>query len=102
MARLRMQCSNLNHHLCLRYLKDNPKCDCGHSVEDTEHYLLRCTQFNDIRNETLATLDLQLDLETCLYGNPEMNERNNKKLCNTVISFISRSKRFYNNEQADQ
>ena len=39
MARLRMQCSNLNHHLCLRFIKDDPKCQCGHDVENSEHFL---------------------------------------------------------------
>ena len=98
MARLRMQCSNLNHHLCLRFIKDDPKCQCGHDIENSEHFLFHCSEFDNIRNDTLATIDLELDLRTCLYGNPELTDSDNKKICNVVMSYIARSKRFFNGD----
>ena len=93
LARLRMQCSNLNHHLCLRYLGDDPSCKCGHELEDVEHYLLECSEYTDIRNSTLATLPYDLDVKTCLYGNQELDASDNRKICRTMISYIYQSNR---------
>ena len=58
LARLRMLCSNLNHHKCLRYLSDDPTCKCGHHMEDIKHYLFECSEYSNIRNSTLNTLPI--------------------------------------------
>ena len=93
-ARLRMKCSNLNHHLCLRYLSDSAKCECGHDTEDIKHFLFECQEYRNIRNNTLSKLPYLLTVNICLHGDPKLSPSANKEICNTVISFINKTKRF--------
>ena len=42
-ARLRTDCSTLNHHLYSKNIMDIPLCNCGR-VETTKHYLFECIE----------------------------------------------------------
>ena len=90
-ARLRMNCSDLNHHLYLRHLQEDQTCQCGHPVEDTEHFLKNCPLYNEARE-----LYLPVDIPTniLLYGNDELNYDGNKDIFESVNKFIIHSERF--------
>ena len=47
-ARLRLECSSLNHHLYRKNLVESPLCSCG-VPEPNSHFLLSCANYNDIR-----------------------------------------------------
>ena len=55
-ARLRTNGCSLNQHLFSKNLIDNPLCICG-SVEDTDHYLLTCNRFSNLRQELFNKVD---------------------------------------------
>ena len=46
MAKLRMQCSNLNGHLYSMKIFDSPACSCGFVNENEFHFLLVCLLSN--------------------------------------------------------
>ena len=48
-ARLRMEMSQLNAHLFQIQKADSPACPCGHSVENTRHFILFCPEFTHHR-----------------------------------------------------
>ena len=54
-SRLRTGCRFLNSHLCAKHLIDSPLCICG-EVEDTNHYLLQCDRYADLRRDFLNTI----------------------------------------------
>ena len=55
-----------------RNLCASPLCSCG-SIENTEHYLLHCFKYNDIRRTTIHTLTDYTDINIALllYGLPD-------------------------------
>ena len=48
-ARLRNNCSNLNHDLFINHLKPNSICYCGNDIEDAEHYFFKCQKYAEQR-----------------------------------------------------
>ena len=48
-ARLRNNCSNLNHDLFINHLKPISNCDCGDDVEDAEQYFFKCQRYVEQR-----------------------------------------------------
>ena len=50
-ARLRLQCSDLRADLYRVNLTDTPTCECGTADEDAHHYLLKCPNYSDLREE---------------------------------------------------
>ena len=54
-TRLRTSCSSLNQHLFSKNIVDSPLCACG-SIEDTNHYLFNCVQYNDIRQQLINSI----------------------------------------------
>ena len=57
MARLRLKCSSLKDHLFQKNIIDSGLCTCG-KIETTAHYLLHCSNYIFIRNETIQTLSM--------------------------------------------
>jgi hypothetical protein len=53
-ARLRMQCSSLNHHLFRTNIVNSPFCQCG-ATETTAHFLLHCSRHNATRLRYIHT-----------------------------------------------
>lgn len=94
-TRLRMNSSSLNEHLFLRNLIDSPNCTCG-QVESTQHFLLHCNKYNQIRAETLYTINynLPVNVKLLLYGSDQLTLDQNINVFKIVQSFIVRSKRF--------
>ena len=60
LTRLRLNFSHLNEHKSRHNFKDtiNPMCSCSFEPETTDHYLLRCKLYIDLR------LDLLIDMHT--------------------------------------
>ena len=56
-ARLRLKCSSLKDHLFQKNIIDSGLCTCG-KIETTAHYLLHCSNYIFIRNETIQTLSM--------------------------------------------
>ena len=96
-AQLRLRCSKLNSHLFALHVIDSPACICGHDNEDSEHFLLYCALYDNIRPLLIHTLhDLiegqHLNIDTLLNGNNDY--ATNCKIFQAVHSFLSESNRF--------
>ena len=84
----------------------SPICSCGSEEETTDHYLLRCPLFRNPRVALLSTIhDLYPDAtfrnipdvdlsHILLYGDPSLNDSQNKALILATICFVNQSKRF--------
>ena len=69
--------------------------ECG-EIEDTEHYLLNCYHYQNLREELLNTVTTycQPTLNVLLYGNANLSESENKTIFSAVQEFILKTKRF--------
>ena len=97
-AQLRLGCSKLNSHLFALHVIDSPACICGFNNEDSEHFLLYCPLYADIRQpflHLLATLidNRHLNTETLLYGNDDYDLKTNVKIFEAVQTFLFESNR---------
>ena len=94
-SRLRTGCSSLNSHLYAKHLIDSPSCICG-EVEDTNHYLLQCDRYADLRRDMLNTITTFCTptFNTLIWGNSELSLESNKEIFLSVQNFILKSKRF--------
>ena len=94
-SRLRTGCSSLNSHLYAKHLIDSPLCICG-EVEDTNHYLLQCDRYADLRRDMLNTITTFCPptFNTLIWGNSELSLESNKEIFLSVQNFILKSKRF--------
>ena len=88
-TRLRTSCSTLNQHLFSRNIIVHPNCICG-AIEDTNHFLLECYLFQNLRQEMITTVS-EIAL---LFGNPNLRNEANESIFLAVQSFISKTKRF--------
>ena len=87
--------SSLNQHLFSKNIVDSPLCDCG-LIEDTTHYLLNCTRYNNIRQQMFNSVSrfCSPTLHTLLRGNSNLTNEQNKSIMIAVQEFITRSGRF--------
>ena len=76
-TRLRLGCSSLNYDLFKNHVSDTDKCNCG-LIESSEHFLLHCARYDNIRFETLHKITLAYDTETLLKGNNLYSDRDNE------------------------
>ena len=90
-SRLRMQCSNLNKHMKLRYLTEDQTCQCGYPVEDINHYLTQCPLYSNFRSNYIPR---NVTVEDLLYGNHQWNDARNFDLFEKVCNYITMTKRF--------
>ena len=94
-CRMRNNMSNLNSDLQKRHLSPSASCTCGYSFESSEHYLLNCPLFTNIRATTIATLEPdKQNIETLLYGDSNCSTKANEHIFIKVHDFIRLSKRF--------
>ena len=94
-TRLRTRCSSLNQHLHSKNIIDNPYCSCG-QIEDTNHFLNVCVNYNDqrrIMNNALVEFG-QLPTNVLLSGDQTFSFEQNILIFETVQRFVSSSKRF--------
>ena len=94
-TRLRHKCSSLNADLSRIHVIDNYKCNCGGSFEDDMHYLLECPLYPNERRTLLSDCDdVNIIIETLLFGNDDNSYDLNSKIFGKVRTFINQSKRF--------
>ena len=103
-ARLRNNCSNLNHDLCRNHLRLLERCECGSEREDAEHYLFQCKLFLNARlklfQKTRSFHPLNTNL--LLFGSSEFSDGDNINIFNAVHAYIKETNRFSNSSTSQQ
>ncbi len=108
LTQLRVGLSKLNFHKFRHNFSDtiNPMCPINDGPEDTEHYLLLCTSFEEQRRDLLAGVLPVLHsfeiidvpnpvlLQILLYGDKKLPFEVNNFILKSTILYISRTERF--------
>ena len=105
LTRLQLGFSHLREHKFRHNVSNSSRFICGDGDETTEHFLLRCHHFANIRSVLLEQVSdiLKTDIkvlpkhrlvEILLYGDNNCNEIANKLIIEATIVFIQLSKRF--------
>ena len=55
-TRLRLNCRSLHNHLFLKNIINDPLCECGRAVEDSNHFFLTCNRFRNLRHDLLNSI----------------------------------------------
>lgn len=93
-CRLRLGMSDINYDLYRRHLLNDPTCRCGYPAETSEHFLLYCPTYNDIRTLTINKLDVHhREINTLLFGNDTLKLQDIAVIFSAVHSFIVQSNR---------
>ena len=96
-CRLRLQTSDLFDDLKLRHLRDDSICTCGDDIETAKHFLLHCSNYSEIRTNTILTLpENWSDINSLLKGNPLLSNAENETIFLCVQNFITQTERFSN------
>ena len=108
LTRLRVGLSHLREHKFRHNFRNslNPICNCSNSTESNNHYLLYCSNFKNerqtllqnVRNVNPSLLSMNEDALThlSLYGDNTLTDNTNTFLLNSVIEYITSTKRFNN------
>ena len=112
---LRLDLNPLNYYKFNHNFRDthDPMCICNNGVEDTEHFLLNCHDFTQIRNTLMSNVSQKLNVDilsftpnkiinTLLYGNKKYKKDVNTYILNQTINYIDKSKRFEKKPDDDQ
>ena len=104
---LHLRFPHLTEHKFLHNFRDtvSAMCDCGSEIESTQHFLLRCSFFNDERKKpylksfiTKKTFisEFQKDFLTniLLFGYDKFEETINRKILQSTITNLKSSSRF--------
>ena len=98
---LRLGVSHLRSHKKRHNFTDiqSDLCACMQGVEDSYHFLLKCsshdTQRETLINSVTAILLIPLnELNLFLYGHPSISQTDNKRILMSTIKFIKDSGRF--------
>ena len=91
-----MYCSNLGAHLHHLHVIDDAICICSQSVEDNYHFFFSCPLYLQSRADMLAAISqiCNPNLETILYGSPNVSLDDNVVIFEAVHSYIEQSERF--------
>ena len=68
-TRLRLHCSSLNLDLYNNHISENDICSCG-QTESAEHFLLNCTNYREVRENTLGRITVPYNIDILLKGCP--------------------------------
>ena len=95
-SRIRNKCSDLHYDLYHNHLRDNPACDCGDDVEDTEHFLFKCNYFTEQRTQLfLSTRQFHpVNEYILLFGDDSLTKDENVFIFNQVQIYIKDTRRF--------
>ena len=99
LGQLRIEFSDLNAHLFDKGCVESPNCGCGHSKEDTKHFLMTCPTYTEIRNDMFHAIHLEfpnlaISPQLLLYGNSQQDSVNNKVILHHTCEYLLASKRF--------
>ena len=93
-TRRRHQCSSLYADLSRIHLINNYKCNWGASFEDAINYFLECPLYLNERRTLLNNCDdININIETLLFGNDNYSYDVNSKIFGKVRTFINQSKK---------
>ena len=104
---LRVGLSPLRHHKKLHKFLDTPIdiCPCQKSVETTEHFLIHCNLYTEVRKKMFEVINPILEsnhvcltndmlVPFLLYGNDIISIDENKSVLIATLKFITESTRF--------
>ena len=94
--RMRMNCSSLTAHLCIRNLVESSNCICG-ITETVSHFLLDCPRHTTLRQQlffSLLDITETISLNLLILSSVNINDEENKAVFKSVQTFIIKSKRF--------
>ena len=97
LTRLRLNFSHLNEHKFRHNFKDtiNPMCSCGFEPETTDHYLLRCKLYTDLRLDLLNDIFSEDQLvNVLLFGSENFTLDANANILRRTIEFLKATERF--------
>ena len=84
------QCRSVKIHII-----NNFKRNWGASLEDAIHYFLECRLYRNERGTLLSNCDdINMNIQTLLFGNDKYSYDVNSKIFGKVRTFINQSKRF--------
>ena len=103
-TRIRLDCSDLSEHRYRAGKSDTPRCKCGASREDTEHYLLKCKLYHLERtamfqsvsaslNKDFSKIPNKVKMKIMLFGYRK-GWANDVKLANAVQQYLQLTRRF--------
>ena len=96
-ARMRIGCSKLNADLTFNlHVLDNASCDCGYPIEDAQHYLMDCNQFNEERRELFDKIvDIsEPNVNLLLFGDFNLTAGQNELIFDAVHGYMTTTDRF--------
>ena len=106
LTRLRLNFSHLNEHKFRHNFKDtiNPMCNCGFEPETTDHYLLRCKLYTDLRldllndiytiNQSLKNFSEDQLVNVLLFSSENFTLDANANILRRTIEFLKATERF--------
>ena len=109
LSQIRVGLSKLNFHKFKHNFKDtiNPMCPTNDGIEDTEHFLLLCSSFDNQRQYLLPGISavvrpfVQLNIlsnndlmNLLLYGDENLQSGINKRVLECTLNFIRETGRF--------
>ena len=81
----------MNSYLFRINITNDPKCQCGAPFEDSIHYLMECPLYQNERDCLFRNLkETHKNIETLLFGNDEINIRENSMIFNKVRAYINK------------
>lgn len=92
-TRLRLECSSLKQHLFNKNIVGDPLCSCG-AIETTSHYLLSCTNYQNLRTQYLNCIPPPLSVAKLMFGMQDAPDEQNNFIFRQVQLYILATKRF--------
>ena len=98
-ARIRNNCSNLNHDLFINHLRPDSLCHCSNGDEGASHFFFECTSYTNQRiilfRSTRSVHPLSID--KVLLGDRNRTDEENISLFRAVHQYIKSTNRFTRN-----
>jgi hypothetical protein len=95
-TKLRHRCGGLNADLYRVHFKDDPRCVCGHLLEDAIHFFLECPLYQHNRTSLFNYFNniVPISIEYIVFGCKEISEEFNtlffksmQKLVDLIINY---------------
>ena len=100
---LRVGQSYLNSHSYSINKIDSPSCSCGYKNETVSHFIISCDKYNELRQHLFTrtsaivpnflTLPIKSKLEILLYGQEDLEHKDNRQIQLSTQNFILQTNR---------